>query len=323
MDPILSKLLNLWELNESTLNGHSLPANEQIFSGSYPLCCDDVSPLRDSVSNTLSTANHASTNPSERGQQCSELISCEQCNHINQDNANWCMECGSAIRRARADKLQLEFGSDCSSPSDLSPVLLRNHVDQTTKSKFPDCEDPVTPIFTNSYSKHMQRLESDVYPQITYSGQCVSTNHQFISDSMLSRENQQTKSSPKSSRMFTPTSTIKPSHVRTPNDSYSANLTTYSSWLMSRRDKHRHWSSSGAYMWRKPSSIQKSSHVRLTGNLSSSDLLSTMQRKSDVEPPLPVLNLSAIQTEYISSSENTSTIGSCTNTVRTTTACVI
>ena len=315
MDPILSKLINLWELDESTLNNHSLPANSQFFFSSHSLKCDEVSPRR-KVSNTVI---HASTNSSERGQPFSQLNFCEQCNYPNQDCANWCIECGKAIERSRTPSEKLQGGSDCSSSNNFSRELLNNHVDQKSASKFPDCDYRLSP--TCRYS------QPDVNPHID-SSPCPSDNHHFLSDSIATDENQHTcfvqQLSPKSPNRFTPTSTSKPSHVNTPNDSDAVNSSTNSSLLITKRDYHRHWNtcSSSVYMWRKPSSIQKRNHLRFTTNLSDSVNLPIVHRKSDNKLSLPVLDLSAIQSDCISSSgESTSTISSCTDRVRTTSLC--
>lgn len=253
MDPMLSKLCELWELDvtdESSLS-HLLPSTKYAWGN------EAVSPPPDF---SLCYTNVLQAPPSESPGFDGRF--CGLCESTNRDDANWCTECGSAIvgTTALSEKLSLQCDSRSDtgvSPScspDICPQLLNDIVDLSVTAS-PESESFHLPeTFT------LLRGEASIENQ-----QCLSVNYVNVCDPVIHGElltiNEQTNSVTKPV-VRSLTSASQQSNVRQ-IDSNAVRVKN-SSPLVPQNNYQRHWNTSGVHMWRKPSSIQKSNQQHQT-----------------------------------------------------------
>ena len=297
MDPTLSKLWELDVADELSLS-HLLPSTK------YAWGSEAVSPPPDSFlcyTNGPLSESHGS-----------DRRFCRLCESPNRDDANWCIECGSAIVGTNTLSanllLQCDRRSDTSvSPShspEIFPRLLDNIMDQslTASPKSDSFHSPetCTPLQAKT------SMENGLHLAVNYLNLC---------DPMTHGEPLTVKEQPNNYSMIKPiarslTPASQPSNVSR-NDSDAVRMKNTSP-LVPQNNYRRHWNTSGVHMWRKPRSIQQSNQqcqtLDLLGDLPGchADHVKqppTIHRKPDNNSLVPLIDLSAIERDLGSTSE--------------------
>jgi hypothetical protein len=270
MDPVVQKLLDLWELDDSALSGHSLQASNSLSVSKHLSLYSEKPVLREPLhhvdspkdcykeSSVSIKANHGSemvwSQSSTVESSAGELL-CEKCRYANEEHANWCIECGTALTGTRIDS---QTGVDL---ADLNGEM-------TTESLPPFFDraadqNPASDIEINSLNLS-DRCDTNAMQNLNDQDTC--RNHQVLVHTEYSvcgdlEDNKQTTFVPKSP-MRSCTSPIMSKTLPNNRTKKFRNTTTNksatTSQLVTRREYQRHWNTSSTYMWRKPSSIPNS-----------------------------------------------------------------
>ena len=294
MDPMLSKLCELWELDvadESSLS-HLLPSTKYAWGSE---AVRSSPPTNSSPCTMPCYTNGLQAPPTES--PGSDRRFCGQCESANRDDANWCTECGSAIVGTTALSAKLLLQCDSRSDTDVSsscspdiicPQLLDEVVDRSmtasTESESFRLPETFTPLPGKASIKN---------------GQCLTVNYPNVCHSPVIHGvpwtvNEQTNSVTKP--------VVKSPHVSQPfnirHDSNAVRVKNTSPVVP--ENYQRHWNTSAVHMWRKPSSIQKSSqqHETLLGDLPSGHANLVKQSQPTIHRNtslIPFIDLSAIQ----------------------------
>ena len=334
MDPVVHKLLELWELDDSALSNHSdlqssnaLSINKHLSLYSEkpeePFYHAD-SPLKDCCQNQSEIVWPESS----AAELPAVVLFCEKCRHANQEHANWCVECGTAMLRTKTDALprvstHSEGHEHVQSDDDLADLNMVELI--FTESRTPSLLDGVENQDSTSVTK-FDSLSSPDEHRLNYHD---SSNHQMCADTsgLAFGNTKEIRSLPKSPKRSDTSPAMSKTHPNKRMKKF-CNTTiskhTSTSQLVTRQEYQRHWNTSGTYMWRKPSSIQKSSsyltndvhHDNQTqlGDLytpspgyENPTLTSTLPRTKLTTNRVPVLNLDAIDdNSLISTSAYTS-----------------
>ena len=273
-DPILSKLFSLWELDESSLSDFSLHPSIDIIdyniydpsklsASRYPCYSDSDAPFGSTLGNdstSMQVAQSVVQEPRAR------VPLCEQCGHPNQDSANWCIECGTAMIGVSPLSLnnslllcESRSGSASSSSTASSPQLCENSVDDDNFSaeleytSLPLC-DILTHEKNRSFIHSRSTSDNDVYQS------AMVCNDRTVHEKM----NVSAQEPPKSLNVMSsqPSLNQHNSYRCATVDSRCSSPSPSPECTHTRKDYQRHWSTSGVYMWRKPSSIQRPTVAR-------------------------------------------------------------
>lgn len=306
MDPILSKLLDLWDLDESSLSDHSLPGTTKFSSIGYLGYDDSSESRRDSFDYLYPNDTDLQTTSSDSS--VSRLNLCDQCKHPNQDSANWCVECGTALLDSVMPSQALQ-PTECDSESDTNvsctPPGSSHHlsgdenVDQASFTGHDYEFAPQSPIQSTQMDLYVHvKACTDSLPDDNDS-LCNFRMHDELLKSTSSNSVQKVS---RNRKLLPPMSKSPQRSKRLLSDSVDdvSNKDKHSSWLDTSGGYQRRWNSSSIYMWRTPSSIGKSNDQEPTDILPGDSSF-------DTPPTVPLLNLSSIKSDRISNYGNDST----------------
>ena len=269
MDPVVHKLLELWELDDSAFSHHSALQASNALSLNKHLSLYSEKPKEplhhaDSPPKGCTSQDGSERVWPESSTAESPVMSfCEKCRHANLEHANWCVECGTALLGSKTDKhmsTHSEVHEHEQSDDDLADLNM------------------VDPIFTESLPSPLDRIENSTFdvkfdslnPPDEHRLNNHDSNHQMCTnisgngDSLVFADvfsTKQTRSMPKSPKRsaISPVMLKTHPHNRVKKFCNSTTINKSTSQLVTKKEYQRYWNTSGAYMWRKPCSIQKSS----------------------------------------------------------------
>lgn len=297
---MLVKLFDLWDLDDSSVR-HVLPSSSYICR-SEPI----HSPKR-----SLCYANGLENHLSELSGADTDL--CKQCKSPNRDDANWCIECGTAMVGTSVSSADSQAHCDISlvpephSPCSNFSVKSRHEATYTSTYNSPSQQvnfhlDKNSTSNIESASHHtpdkvtqLQGQSRIGNGQVNHLYECDSVvRHTHVTDHLIA--NKQTDSTPKSSDTlaFPPISTTQQNAGRVRKKDTSSLMGT-------RNNYQRHWNSSSVYRWRKPSSIQKCNLQTLPGDVpggctNPTKICSVVHGGHSAH--VPVIDLSALQSDF-------------------------
>lgn len=296
----MQKLLELWEVDDSSLSSHSLQASNSLSVNKH-LSLHSEKPVLEQlhhvdslkVCDSSSIGLKNSHGPEMAWSQSSTVESpdvrfCVKCRHANEERANWCIECGTALM---GTKIEMQSGDELTdlngeSSTELLPPLFDRVADQNSASYFE----------INS----LDLSDRHAYDVKTLNDQDQAMVHTEYSVCGDYAGNKQTTSVPKSPVRSCTSPIMSKTHPnnRTKkfcNTTMHKNATT--SQLVTRKEYQRHWNTSSTYMWRKPSSIPNSTsclvndaHQLSNGNKERHTSISVLPKLQLV----PILDLDAI-----------------------------
>ena len=303
----MHKLLELWELDDSALSNHSLQASNSLSVSKHlslynekpvveplhhhaDILKEDKSATQTKISHGIEMARTQSSTVESPG-----VLLCEKCKYANEEHANWCIDCGTSLLGTKT-KIEPQIDDDLH-VADLNgelsmqslPPLLGGTADRTLVS---DIE--FSPL----------SLESD--------GRSFNEQKSNAQDGNLNDDQfGVVTKSPKWSYTSPVMSKTNPNNRTKKYRNTTASNTTATSQLITSNEYQRHWNTSRAYMWRKPSSIHKSTSS-LTSNVRRDDWTQLSRSHTLAILPkdlVPVLDLDAIdEGSLISSIRTSSTI---------------
>ena len=263
VDPILSKLFSLWQVDESSLSDLSLHPS-RLSTASYPC-----------YSEREATSGSICSNGGSRQQELQEALHCKQCGHPNEASANWCTECGSAMVDTSMPSANLPVqwdirtSSGCSSAVSSPPATENNtYKDSAAEIDYKSLHLPNTlnqeEDRNNDLGLHVSddHTHADDSLVLRHTGYETSTyTEEYVpATSCMSMDGEGKSLSPSKNSKITSSlllsSQHSPSFVVVDQGSGGSLLTSPS--------YQRHWGSSGMYMWRKPSSLHKPASHKLT-----------------------------------------------------------
>ena len=277
MDPVMYKLLELWELDDTALGNHSLQASSSLSINKHLSLYNeksvDLEPLHHEDSSKHSHKSHDSATsiiktshgPAIAWTESSSVESpdvqfCEKCRYANEEHANWCIECGTALM---GTKIEVQSGDDS---ADLNGEVSRESLPPLFDWRAD--QNPASDIAFDSLSlsddrhacsHNKQKLDDkDIGPKVPP----ILTNlseHTYTpcNDSPDSKQIGSLPKFPKRSLTSPIMSQTHPNN-KTKKFHTTTNKNVTTSQLITRKDYQRHWNTSSTYMWRKPSSIPKS-----------------------------------------------------------------
>lgn len=244
-DPILSKLFSLWELDESSLSDLSLHPSK-LSASRYPSYSDNDAGLGSTLGNAMQVAQSLVQEPRAR------VPYCEQCGHPNQDSANWCIECGTAMIGVSPLSLNNSLllcesrpGSASSSSTASSPQLCEDNDNISAELEYTSLPLPDTLTHEkDSFIQSTSDNESAMVCRRKFSAQEPPKSLNVISTQPSLNQQNPYSCATVDSRCSSPSPSPECTHTR--------------------KDYQRRWNTSGVYMWRKPSSIQRHTVARQT-----------------------------------------------------------
>ena len=262
----MHKLLELWELDDSALSNHSLQASNS-FSVNKHLSLYSEKPVLEPLQHHVDwceddsisiKTNHGPEKiwPESSTVESPDVLFCAKCRYANQEHANWCVECGTALL---GTKIEMQSGDDLADlnlevSTESLPPLFDRMADQNSTSDIEFNSLNLPNRHTCSYNEQtLNDQDSNIYwvPHTNLSGYSVS-------DDLV--DNKQTGSVPISPKRSHASPVMSKTHPNNRTKKFCntiVNKNTTSSQLVTRKEYQRHWNTSSTYMWRRPSSIQK------------------------------------------------------------------
>ena len=257
----MQKLLELWKVDDSTLGSHFLqPSNSLSVNKHLSLYSEDPVLEQPHSLEDCDTENiglRTSYGPEMVWSQSSTVESpdvqfCVKCRHANEEHANWCIECGTALM---GTKIENQSGDDLSDLNgETSTELFPPQFDRVAD------QNPVSDIEINSLDlsgRHTHDAQT-LNDQDGDDQAMVHTEYSICGDYV---DDKQTTSVPKSPVRSYKSPIMSKTHPNNRTKKFhntATNKNTTTSQLVTRKEYQRHWNTSSTYMWRKPSSIPNS-----------------------------------------------------------------
>ena len=258
----MHKLLELWELDDSALSNHSLQVSNSLSVNKHLSLYNEkqeesphhVDSLRDCCDDTKTSRGPEIVWPESSTVESPDVLFCEKCRYANQQYANWCVECGTALL---GTKIEVQSGDD----------LADLNLEVSTESLPPFFDGMADQNSTSDIEFNSLKLSNR--HTCTYNEQTLndqdSSNYRVPVHTNLYRDDlvdsKRTGSIPKSPKRSHASPVMTKTHPNNRTKKFRntiVNKNTTTSQLVTRKEYQRHWNTSSTYMWRKPSSIQKS-----------------------------------------------------------------
>ena len=264
---MITKLLELWELDDSALSEHSLQASNALSFNKHlsiysekPAVPHHVHSLRDScddpskISHEPAPETVLSESPTTESHV---MLICEKCMHANQEHANWCVECGTAMLGAnkivQSQSTHSEVESDdladmsVAVSTETSPPLIDgiDDEDSTSDLEFDSFHSPDSHRLSCTHVEQRQNDQDRSHQKVT------DTSDSLVYDNLMNN------TVPESPKRSDASPVVSKTHSSKQTKKFRIDKNT-TSQLVTRKEYQRHWGTSSTYSWRKPSSIQKS-----------------------------------------------------------------